>query len=254
MPQQQPYGYPQQAPPPPHQGGWGGPGAPGGGPGAAGWPPQGPQPPRKKRTGLIVGIVACAVLVATGVVYGVSQLADKGADLAFPKAEYKLVVVKKPLGDEFTLEQDMSDTEGKEIEDTPDPSVRDGKAVVAHYSSTKGDALVLSGIHGRLASPSLMRGMMLKGAADEGDSKVVVPVKKFTPDGYDVTIECQVVQSKDVGGLVNMPMCAWADSNTAAMIALFRPGYVLKDATDIDLAKVAEDTAKVRGEVRQPIG
>ncbi|GFM99367.1 hypothetical protein Sfulv_41780 [Streptomyces fulvorobeus] len=78
--------------------------------------------------------------------------------------------------------------------------------------------------------------------------------KEFKPKGYDVTIECQVVQSKEGGMTNNIPMCAWGDPNTAAMIAVVRAEDVVKDANSIDLNKVAEETAKVRSEIRKPIG
>ncbi|MFG3405824.1 hypothetical protein [Streptomyces sp. NPDC048142] len=251
---QQPYGYPQQPPAPPQQGGgWGQPGMPGG-PGTGGRPPAAPQPPRGKRTGLIIGIAVGAVLVAGGIVFGVTQLADKGTDLAYPKAEHRLLVQQKLLDDEFSLSQDLSETEGKEIEDTPDPSIRDAEAVVAHYASAKGGALVLSGMYGRLASPGFMRGKIMEGAAEADGAKLVVPAKEFRPEGYDITIECQVVQSKESGGVVNIPMCAWGDDNTAAMVALVRPETVLEDAKSVDLAGVAAETAKVREEARKPIG
>lgn len=256
---QQPYGYPQQPQQPygQQQGGWGQPGipgqpgAPGMQPGMGGWPPQ--PPPRKKRTGLIIGIVAGSLVVAGGIAFGVAQLADKGADLAFPKAEHKLVVAEKVLDEEFTLAQDMSETEGKEIEDTPDASIRDGKAVVAQYTAGT-NALVLSGMHGRLATPDFMRGKIMEGAATADGAKLVVPPKEFTPEGYDITVECQVVQSKESGMDVNIPMCAWGDPNTAAMIAVVRAEDVVKDGKSIDLEKVAEETAKVRSEIRKPIG
>ncbi|MFJ6234189.1 hypothetical protein ACIQH0_08840 [Streptomyces griseus] len=248
VPQPPPYGYPQRPPAQPQQGGWGQPGIPGG------WPPQGPQPPRRKRTGLVVGIAVGAVVVAGSIVFGVTQLADKGTDLAYPKAEYRLLVQQKLLDGEFRLGQDLSETEGKEIEDTPDPSIRDGEAVVAHYTSDKGGALVLSGMYGRLASPGFMRGKIMEGAAEADGAKLVVPAEEFTPEGYDITIECQVVQSKEAGGVANIPMCAWGDDNTAAMIAVIRPESVLKDAESIDLAAVAAETAKVREEARKPIG
>ncbi|WP_328905847.1 hypothetical protein OG230_24350 [Streptomyces sp. NBC_00234] len=249
-PPQQPYGYPQ--PPQGQQGAWGQPGIPGQ-PGAQqGWMPQ--PPPRKKRTGLIIGIVAGSLVVAGGIAFGVAMLVGEGTDAAFPKAEYELVVPKKLLDEEFTLAQDMSDTEGQKIENTPDPSIRDGKAVVAQYTADTTSALVLSGMHGRLAAPSFMRGKIMEGAAESDGAKVVVPPKEFEPAGFDVTIECQVVQSKEGGMTSNIPMCAWGDANTAAMVAVVRPETVVKDAKSIDLAKVAEETAKVRDEIRKPIG
>ncbi|MGW1291867.1 hypothetical protein [Streptomyces sp. NPDC002533] len=249
VPHQQPYGYPQQ--PPPQQGGWGQPDPAGAG---GGWPPQGPQPSRGKRTGLIVGVAVGAVVAAGGIVFGVTQLADKGADLVYPKAKYELVVQEKLLDGEFSLEQDLSETEGDEIEKTPDASIRDAEAVVAHYTSAKGGALVLSGVYGRLASPDLMRGKIMEGAAEADGSKLVVPPRKFRPEGHAITVECQVVQSKESGGLVNIPMCAWGDDNTAAMIGVIRPETLLKAPKSIDLAAVAAETAEVREEIRRPIG
>ncbi|MFD9544430.1 hypothetical protein [Streptomyces sp. NPDC060022] len=257
FPQQPGYGYPPQQPayghPPQQQQGAPGPwGQPQHvtQPGMPGWQPQ---PPRRKRTGLIVGIVAGSLVGVLAIVFGVYKLVGKGADAVFPEATHKLVVEKSVLEGEFTLNKDMSDTEGKEIEDTPDPSIRDGKAVVAQYGSDENGMLVLSGMYGRLASPALMRSKIMEGAAEADNAKVVVPPKEFTPEGYDVTVECQVVQSKDIGLTTNMPMCAWGDDNTAAMVAVIRPDELNEDAKSLDLAKIAEDTAKVRSEIRKPI-
>ncbi|MFE7137470.1 hypothetical protein ACFVAG_06960 [Streptomyces sp. NPDC057644] len=261
---QQPYGYPQQPPAPPQQGGggWGQPGwgqqqpgIPGaGGPGAGGWPPQGPQPPRKKRTALIVGIVAGAVLAAGGITYGVSQLVGKTSDAAFPEAEYELVLRQKVLDGEFTLAQDLSSSEGKKIEGMYDPTVRDAKAVVGQYGSAKGGALVISGMHGRFTEPEDMTGKMMKGGAEGQGATVAVPPKEFTPAGHDITLECQVLQSNQNGVRANIPMCAWADGNTGASVGIIRPDTALKDPTAIDLEAAAAETAEIREEIRRPIG
>lgn len=258
---QQPYGYPQQPPAAPQQGGgWGQqqPGAAGwGGPGAGGgWPPQGPgaQPPRKKRTGLIVGIVVGAVVLAGGIAFGVSQLVGKTTDAAFPDAEYKLVLEQKLLDGEFTLAQDLSSTEGKKIEKMYDPTVRDAKAVVGQYSSAKGGALVISGMYGRFADPDVMTGKMMDGGAEGEGATVVVPPKKFTPAGYDITLECQVLQSDKGGIKANVPMCAWGDDNTGVSVGIIRAETALKDASTIDLEAAAAETAKIREEIRRPIG
>lgn len=257
FPQQPGYGYPPQQPGygyPPQQpqgapGPWGQPQHVAQ-PGMPGWQPQ---PPRRKRTGLIVGIVAGSLVGVIAVVFGVYKLVGKGADAVFPEATHKLVVEKTVLEGEFTLTKDMSDTEGKKIEDTPDASVRDGRAVVAQYGSEENGMLVLSGMYGRFAGPALMRSKMMEGAAEADNAKVVVPPKEFTPEGYDVTVECQVVQSKEIGLTVNMPMCAWGDENTAATVAVIRPAELNEAAGSLDLARIAEDTAKVRSEIRKPI-
>ncbi|MFD4035138.1 hypothetical protein ACFWVP_32660 [Streptomyces sp. NPDC058637] len=246
-PQQTPaYGYPAQPPQGP-PGAWGQPGA------QAGWPQQ-PQPPRRKRTGLVVGIVAGSLVGVLAIGFGAYKLIDEGADAVFPEATHKLVVEKAVLDGEFTLNKDESDTEGKKIEDTPDPSIRDGKAVVAQYGSEENGMLVISGMYGRLSSPELMRSKMMEGAAEAEGSTVPVPPKEFKPAGYDITVECQVVQSKEIGLTTNSPMCAWSDGNTAGMVAVLRPDDLVKDARSLDLAKTAEETAKVRSEIRKPIG
>ncbi|OKJ19729.1 hypothetical protein AMK21_15375 [Streptomyces sp. CB00316] len=257
-PPQPPYGYPQQPPAPPRQGGgWGQPGIPGGGgPGVAGWPPQGPgaQPPRKRRTGLIAGIVAGAVVLAGGIAFGVSQLVGKTADAAFPDAEYKLVLEQKLLDGEFTLAQDLSSTEGKKIEKMYDPTVRDARAVVGQYSSAEGGALVISGMYGRFTSPEAMTGKMMDGGSAGDGATVVVPPTKFTPAGFDITMECQVLQSVKGGVQANIPMCAWGDDNTGVSVGIIRARTALQDPSAIDLEAAAVETAKVREEIRRPIG
>lgn len=246
-PQQPAYAYP---PPPQGAGGWGQPGAR---PGMPGWAPQ--PPPRKNRGWLVVGIVVGAVALVAAVGTGAFKLAGKGADRAFPEATHRLVVPETLLEGEFTLGEDMSDTKGKGVEDTYDPSIRNPKAAVAQYTSEDdGGVLVLSGMYGRLASPSLARTKILEGAAESDGGTVVVPATEFRPDGSGTVAECQVVQYTDVGGTANMPMCAWGDGNTAAMVAVVRGDDATKDAADIDLEQAAVETLKVRAEIRQPIG
>ncbi|MGW0859289.1 hypothetical protein [Streptomyces sp. NPDC002690] len=249
QPQPQPgYGYPNAPQPQP---GWGHPGIPGQ-PMVPGFPPQ---PPRKKPVKLIVGVVVGALVAAGGVAFGVSQLIDKGTEAVYPKAENKLVVQKTLLDGEFTLSQDRSDTEGKDIEDTPDLSIRDAEAVVAQYGSEGGNVLIVSGMYGRIADPGFTRDSIMKGAAGTGtEDTVVVPAKEFTPDGYDITIACQVQQTGTGGDRGVIPMCAWGDDNTGAMVAILRIEDALGDAQDVDLEKAAEETAKVREEMLKPIG
>ncbi|MER5360689.1 hypothetical protein [Streptomyces sp. NPDC002785] len=242
---QNPYGHPQQQLPP--QGPWGQPGAPG---------LPGAQPPKKKRTGLVIGITVAVLAVVGGLGYAAFKLVDAGKAVAgsFPPAEYRLTVEKKLLDGEFTLAEDMSRTEGKGIEDTYDPSVRNPKAAVAQYTSSEGGALILSGMWGQLRNPEFARGKILSGAAEADGATLAVPAKEFTPDGYDITVECQVVRQKTSGVSSSVPMCAWADGNTGAMVAVVTPRTAAQDPQSIDLKQMAADTAKVRSESRKPIG
>ncbi|MGC5346806.1 hypothetical protein PZB75_22350 [Streptomyces sp. AM 4-1-1] len=246
-PPQQPYGFPQQQPYGPPQ-----PGMPGA-PGAPGMP--GFQPPRKKRTGLIAAVVVGALVVAGGIAFGVSRLIDNsGVGGEFPKAEYKLTVPKTLLDGEYKLADDLSASQGKKIEDTYDPTVRNGKAVVAQYGSTKGGVVVISGMWGQFKKTGIMRDKMLKGAAGADGATVVVPPKDFTPAGYDITVSCQVLRSKNAGVSSTIPMCAWGDDNTGAAVAVITPETALKDPKSVDLAQEAANAAKIRSEARQPIG
>ncbi|MFF1346194.1 hypothetical protein ACFVZJ_09355 [Streptomyces sp. NPDC058322] len=254
-PQQPSYGPPQQQVPP--QGAWGQPGVPGqpGFPGQPGWP--GAQPPKKKRTGLVVGITVAVLAVVGGLGYTAFKVMDIGKSVAgsgFPPAEYRLTAEQKLLDGEFTLASDMSRDKGKEIENTYDPSIRNPKAVVAQYTSSKGGALVLSGMWGQLKSPEFARRKMLSGAAEADGATLAVPARKFTPDGYGITVECQVLQQKTNGTTTSFPMCAWGDGNTGAMVAVITPETAVKAPDSIDLTQLAADTAKVRSESRKPIG
>lgn len=252
--QQQPFGYPQQshgypqAPQP-----WGAPA-----PGAPGWP--GMPPPKRNRTGLIVGITLGAVVVAGGLAFGVSRLVDE-VDKAggipstggFPAAEYRLTVPKKLLDDEYTLQKDSSSTDGKDIEGTYDPTIRDAKAVVTQYTSESGGTLVISGMWGRIKGPEFTRDKILEGAVQNEGMTIAVPAREFTPAGYGITVSCQVVRSKEGGVSSTLPMCAWGDDNTASFVAVITAETALQDPEEVDLDKAALDTAKVRAESRKPI-
>ncbi|GAA3003620.1 MULTISPECIES: hypothetical protein [Streptomyces] len=244
--QQQPYGYPQPPAPQP----WGT------APGGPGFPP-----PRRTRTGLIVGVVVGALVVAGGIAFGVSRLvgaADDGklpGTRAFPAAEYRLTVRKTLLEGEYTLQSDTSATDGKEVEETYDPSIRDAKAVVAQYTSKSGGTVIVSGMWGRIKSPEFARDKILEGAAEADGVTVAVPAREFTPAGYGITVACEVVRSKEKGiGSSTLPMCAWGDGNTGALVAVVTAETALQDPDEVDLAEAARQAAQVRKEMREPIG
>ncbi len=247
-----PAGHPQQAYPqhsvPPQY-----PGGPGPGPGGWGQPPMGPPPKKKLSAGAIVAIVVGSLVVVAGIGYGVKAGLD-GVTGPFPAATHKLVVPQTVLDGEFTLVSDLSDTQGKEIEDTPDFTVKDATAAVGQYSGKDGSVLVLSGLYGQIKNPGTTRSSILKGAATDKGSKLVVKPRDFTPAGYGVTVSCQVTTSRDGLSTTTLPMCAWGDENTAAAVALVGAGEATADPKDIDLAGLAEKTAKIRAEIRKPIG
>ncbi|MFD0025343.1 hypothetical protein [Streptomyces sp. NPDC058382] len=218
--------------------------------------PQGP-PPRRNRTGLIVGVSVGALVAACFLALGVSRLLDSVSSVAagdFPEAEYRLTVPKKLLDDEYTLLKDSSATQGREIEKTYDPSIRDAKAVVTQYTSSDGGTLVVSGLWGRIKGPEFTRDKILEGAAGTDGMTIAVPAREFTPDGYGITVSCQVVRSKEGALTSTIPMCAWGDDNTASFVAVVTPATALQAPEKVDLDKAALYTARVRAESRKPIG
>ncbi|KQX47544.1 MULTISPECIES: hypothetical protein [unclassified Streptomyces] len=243
-----PQGFPQQGHPP-----YGAPPQyPGPGAGAWGQPPMGPPPKKKMSSGAIVAIVLGSLVLVGGLGYA-AKAGLEGVTGTFPEATHKLVVPKTLLDGKYTLVSDLSDTKGQEIEDTPDLTVKDATAAVAQYSGKDGAVLVLSGMYGRIKSGEASRTSILEGAAKDKGSTLVVEPKEFTPAGSDVTVSCQVTTSKSALGTTTLPMCAWGDDNTAAAVALVDPTSATTDPKDIDLAALAETTAKVRAETRKPL-
>ncbi|MEU6163561.1 hypothetical protein [Streptomyces tanashiensis] len=214
---------------------------------------MGPPPKKKLSAGAIVAIVLGSLSVVGGLLYATKAGLD-GVTGSFPEATHELVVPETLLAGRYTLVSDLSDTQGKEIEDTPDFTVKDARAAVGQYKGKDDATLVLSGMYGRIKNGESSRTSILQGAATDKGSTLVVRPREFTPAGYGVTVSCQVTTSKDALGTTTLPMCAWGDDNTAAAVALVTPETATTDPQDIDLAALAETTVKIRAEIRKPIG
>ncbi|MZD09164.1 hypothetical protein GTW43_29395 [Streptomyces sp. SID5785] len=254
---QQPYAPPQQQPHDQAQQPYGQPPAYPGFPQQPGAAPWGAPPPPKKRTGLIIGIVAGVVAV---VLIGVGTLVYIGSRVAggFPEAEYRLTLPQKVLDGKYELAQDMSQAQGKQIEDEADGAwdAKDTKAVVGQYTlggdQTKG-VLVVSGMYGRFKNADKARENMMSGAGEADGATVAVQPRDFHPSGTDVTITCQVLTQTSGAASITMPMCGWADGNTGASIGTAGADSATQDPKEVDLEAAAEDAAKVREEIRKPL-
>ncbi|MGV4984013.1 hypothetical protein ACVB8X_02890 [Streptomyces sp. NRAIS4] len=236
-----PYGYPQQQQPyPPQQPypGWGA-------------PPMAPLP-KKRRVGLILGIVGGAVVAVVVALALIGMAAESG----FPEAKNKLTLPKTLLGGKYQLARDLSDSEGKKIEDEADGAwdAKDLHGVVGTYNvdgdATKG-TLVVSGMYGRFKNTDAARRNMMKGAAEGANAKVAVPAKDFDLGG--VTISCEVVTQEQMGTKFTVPMCAWADGNTGATVATVNTPLASQNPSDIDLEASARNTLEIRSEAVKPI-
>ncbi|MFI9807434.1 hypothetical protein ACIHEJ_24240 [Streptomyces sp. NPDC052301] len=233
-PQQQP--YPQQPYP------------------AWGAPPMAP-PPKKRRVGLILGIVGGVVVLLVG---GLVALGAIGAGLesGFPEAKSKLTLPETLVDGKYHLAKDLSDTEGKKIESEADGAwdAKDTHGVVGSYDvggdATKG-TMVVSGMYGRFKNADAARRNMMKGAAESDGAKVAVPAKDFH---LAVTVTCEVVTQEQMGTKITLPMCAWADGNTGATVAVVNTPLLSQNPSDVDLESLARQTVKVRSEAVKPIG
>ncbi|WP_381567834.1 hypothetical protein [Streptomyces eurythermus] len=238
-----PYGspYPQQAPYPPQQPypGWG-------------LPPMAP-PPRRRRVGLVLGIVGGVVTVVVAGLVVLGLVAGGG----FPAAENKLVLPHTLLDGEYTLAEDLSGTEGKKAEEEADGAwdVRDVHATVGRYSPP-GDAsrsmLLVSGMYGRFKNTPAIRRGLLKGAAEADGVTVERPARDVTPSGAATPVSCQVLTQESDSTTLTYGVCAWADGNTAAAVG--KVDLSVRDPGDVDLEEAARTALRVRSELLRPVG
>ncbi|MHC6630310.1 hypothetical protein ACYTFC_30135 [Streptomyces globosus] len=227
---------------------------------AWGQPPIGTQP-QARRSGKPVWIglsTAVAVLAGLFVLKHASQAANHASGAGFPEAKHKITVPGTLLNGQYKLDEDLSQTAGKQVIDgTYDPKTRNPQAVAARYtadSPRQPGVLVISGIYGQFKDPAASRKKMMAGAAKSESAKVTVPARDVTPPGSDTTLSCQVLTTRQGGAEATLPMCAWADENTAASIGVVT-GEISQQAPDsVDLTRIAETALKVRAETRQPIG
>ncbi|MFF3552597.1 hypothetical protein ACWD4V_34155 [Streptomyces tsukubensis] len=250
-----------------------------------------PQPPAPKQrrpgrtilvvTGVVTGLLVLSWLgntVFSGDGDGNDSKADKGSESAsstggsgtdpgagtdpgtdsdgFPEARYKLVLPPTLVAQKYKFTDDMSELGEKAVQ-ARDPLVKNPKAIVGQYTSAGGPqngGLVVSGMYAQIKQPDISRKAMLRGSASEQNSRLAVPPKDFKPAGSDTTISCQVIVATSAGTKVTMPVCAWVDGNTGATVGLIDGKSTSIRPEAVDLAQAAETTAKVRTEMRQPIG
>ncbi|WP_405670709.1 hypothetical protein [Streptomyces sp. NBC_01530] len=218
-----------------------------------GWGP----PPKKRRVGLVLGIVGGAVGVIVAVLVGLAVLGSK-AESGFPDADFALTLPRTLLDGRYELTQDLSDTQGqkieKEMDGAWDAKVTDAK--VGQYSLSGDEAqgeLVVSGMYGRFRHVDKGRDGMLKGVAETDGTTVAVRPKDFRPGGSGITVTCEVVTHKQLNTTLTYPVCAWADDNTAAVVAEVTAKTITQSPSDVDLEAAAKTTLQVRSETVKAI-
>ncbi|MDG4858332.1 hypothetical protein P8605_09230 [Streptomyces sp. T-3] len=202
-----------------------------------------------------------AVLVLVGlavlgtVARAVTQANNQGAgpDSSYPAAEYKLDLPKTLLDGDYTFAQDHSSAAPQDDGTFSREDMKDWESVGGQYTGKDSAALVVVGSYGRIRNPDNMREAMMRGAEDGQNATLVVPAKDIRPAGSDLTLSCQVLTFDAGTTKTTVPMCAWADDNTAASVSEATPEIVTQDPEEVDLEKVAERALQVREEMRKPI-
>lgn len=211
--------------------------------------------PKLSRSSKIVGIVSVSLagLLVAGLV--VNRLVNSGERTV----AYRLTVPKTMLDGTFRLSDDGSQTRVEDaLQGTSDPTPRP-KLTTAQYTGGSPELprlLVLSGLSGHFMDPESDRTNMLQ-AATGGSMTVTVQPQDVTPPDSDITLRCQVAERvTESAGRITVPMCAWADSNTTAAVAVAEISAENPQPApqSIDLNKTAATTLKVRAEIRQPTG
>lgn len=241
---QQPAGYPyaQQQQPYPQQygGGWGAP----------------PPPPKNK--GPMIALITVASLAGIFAIswFGNNVVGGGSSGTGFPAAEYELTPPETLLDGKYKLSDDQSAKHQEKLAGTSEANIRDAKAVVAQYLPTsESGVLAITGMYGRIKDPDEARTRILSGAGTSDGSTIAVPAKDVTPAGSEVTITCQVLTTEQTGGGTStLPMCAWADANTNALVAMTTLRISKQSPEEIDLTSVAAATVKIRAEMRKPLG
>jgi hypothetical protein len=245
-----PYGQPQPQPaygtPYPQQ------------PAGYGWgvPPVTPPPSPKRRLGLVFGILGGLLAVS---VVGYAMSGSKLLGGGFPEAKYRLTLPKTLVDNRYELMRDISDSEGKELEDEAAGSwdAKLGGVAAGHYSPGGDEAkgtLVVMGVYGRFKDPDWTRNDMMKGGGEGADTEVVVAPKDFHPAGSGaLTITCEVSTRNESGVKVTLPICGWVDANTLGSVVEATTTATTDDPSDVDLDKLAATTLRIRSEMRKPL-
>ncbi|GHF46158.1 hypothetical protein [Streptomyces morookaense] len=253
-PQQQPWGYPQQAYP---QQGWGP-------------PPAQPQRGRGSKILMVCGVTV-VVLGALGryvnstvnhshsdggshAAAGASGHSDNstsGAPASPAAQRYKLTVPRTLLGGRYTLDNDMTHTmEDGLSSEHEGPNEHNMHGAGGQYTDASGASgtLQAAGMYGTIDDPKTAMRSMFRGMNENPGVEVTTPAKDFTPPGVQEAVSCEEFAYTRPGQTqaVSIPVCDWSDHSTVVTVTI-------PDApSPVGLEALAKTTAQVRDAMRVP--
>jgi hypothetical protein len=258
--QQQGYGHPQQGAQPPYgqvpQQGYG-----------YGQPPGGPQGGGNKRTGLIIGAVVVAAAVVGGVIFAMNG--SDGGGIKNDGKKYKLTTPPTVATDYKMAASDSDGSEdgeslgAKQTAQLAQFGITDPRGVEATYaqgSSAAATVLRFGGLYGTVKDPDTVVNnffayMAAGNLSHDGDTvELIGSPEKESPAGMDdATMKCQNVKITERGQTATAPSCVWSDYSTVGYTVVIDPKAALL-GTGMSLKDAADLTAKVRKDVRVPLG
>lgn len=158
----------------------------------------------------------------------------------------------------YTLSQNTSgDASAGLGPDGGGPGMRDMTALSGSYKGSAGAAahelLDVDGAYGTVDDPGRAVSGILGFMADSGEGEVAVPAARITPAGAEEPLTCEVLKStSDSGAAGFLPMCACADSDTVAAVAVANRLSLAVSTRSVDLTAFAERVNTIRNEVRVP--
>ncbi|MDJ1136805.1 hypothetical protein [Streptomyces iconiensis] len=194
-----------------------------------------------------------AILVHLGgaglAVVSFQQLSEPGPDASGPAPTYKVRLHKKLKGAGLSF---VSNREAKE----PNVGRYSGKgAISGTYKSDGGTVEVLiiavnsSSMKNGLAADDLLEttGSRLNG---EGTRKP----QDFRRGGAKDPLRCAIHVDEGPGlDTTPFPVCAWDDNGSAALVFDFSESTIENDPLAYDLGELADQTARIRAAVREPV-
>lgn len=241
-------------------------------------PPPPPGRPGNGTTAKVVAVLAASLVLVGAIATGGILLAagdDKGSPKADSKADSKAgsraaskprseseaggggaarerrmrLTTPRTLADgAYTIEKDR---EALKKEGVPVGESQAGvEYVIARYKGDSAGASVLTieGGYGRFGAPERTKAWMFGNLESSGGAEVVGARRTYRPAAaHGTEIECEVVKGRTIG---YAPVCAWADSSTAAVVLYGDAGF--RSLSDVDPARFADTTAAVRSEARVP--
>ncbi|WP_411134953.1 hypothetical protein [Streptomyces sp. C10] len=198
--------------------------------------------------GAVAGVLVIGTLASTVAANGGGSSSGGSDD----GPRYRVTVPQTLAGGEYKLTKDISQ-QATEAVPSNGANEHNIKAAGGQYSSgTK--SLVMLGLYGVIDDPETTIEHSINGMTRDGKTEVAVADKKFTPTGGGDPLTCGVDVRTEMGQKVTLPFCIWADSSASANVAETDASDLSKDPQSVDLQEFADKAAKIRSEVRKPLG